>query len=123
MEYMKCDVTSWTQLRAAFDRLGQIDMLFANAGISEGESFLEDRFDSHGILLEPTYEVLDVNLRAVLNVVKLGYRAMKGRLEGGSIVITASSTAYAPELGLPVYSAVKSAVSCTEGRWTFLVPY
>lgn len=85
-------------------------MAFANAGISETENFLEDKFDDDGSLLEPNYRLLAVNFRAVLNVVKLSYRAMKGQETGGSIVITSSATAYAPEHVLPIYSAVKSAV-------------
>ena len=57
-----------------------------------------------------------MNLRGVLNFVKLAVRAMRkvgggdegGR--GGSIVITWSATVYAPEQSLPVYSASKLAV-------------
>ena len=57
-----------------------------------------------------------MNLRGVLNFVKLAVRAMRkvgggdegGR--GGSIVITSSATVYAPEQSLPMYSASKLAV-------------
>ena len=94
-------------------------MLFANAGISEDENFLEDTFDeSTGELLEPQYRVMDVNLRAVLNCIKLGVRGMKmaggGASHGGgggSVVITTSATAYSSEQSLPVYSACKLGVS------------
>lgn len=85
-------------------------MVFANAGISEQKSFLTDTFDA-GLLQEPDYTVLDVNVRAVMNTVKLAWVAMKQQSTGGSIVVTTSATAYAPEQSLPVYSAGKLAVS------------
>ena len=110
-EYIHCDVTSWTDLRHAFNSLKHVDKVFANAGISEHNNFLEDIVDSDGALREPSYEVLDVNVRAVFNTVKLAWSAMRRQKSGGSIVITTSATAYAPEQSLPVYSASKLAVS------------
>ena len=112
MVYKRCNVTVWTELSGTFLEIGPIDMVFANAGISENEPFLLDDFpvDTDGRPLEPTYPVLDVNLRSVLNIIKLSWSVMKGQKEGGSIVLTASSTAYAPEIGIPLYSALKSAV-------------
>lgn len=93
--------------------INHIDMVFANAGIAENEPLLQNDLavDVEGCLLEPTYPVLDVNLRSVLNVIKLSWRIMKGQSEGGSIVLTSSSTAYSPEIAIPLYSAVKLAVS------------
>lgn len=140
--FIKCDVTSWTELRQAFDAVeGEgIDIAIANAGIVETSNFLDDVVDSAGVLQEPKYEVVDVNFRAVLNFVKLAVRRMR-RVDGrksedneainketrggeggdqkeegekgkwGSIVIVSSSTAFAPEQSLPVYSATKAAVS------------
>ena len=113
VNYIKCDLTVWAELSNAFLAVGPIDMVFANAGISEDKPFLQDELaaDGEGSFLEPTYPVLDVNLRSVLNVIKLSWSVMKGQSDGGSIVLTSSSTAYAPELGLPLYSALKLAVS------------
>lgn len=54
--------------------------------------------------------MLDVNLRGVVNVVKLAWWSMKRHGVAGSIVLTASATAYAPEQSLPVYAASKSGV-------------
>ncbi|MCJ1383956.1 hypothetical protein MMC17_007070 [Xylographa soralifera] len=115
VHFHRCDITSFLSLRLTFDAIGPIDMLFANAGVSEDEDFLTDTFDeSTGELLEPQYRVMDVNLRAVLNCIKLGVRGMKiadGGASpsggGGSVVITTSATAYSPEQSLPVYSACK----------------
>lgn len=110
IEFVQCDVTSWTELRDAFKRAKRIDIAVANAGVSEDSDFLEDTFDEAGNLLEPRYNVLDVNYRAVLNFIKLSVSSMRST-GGGSIVITSSATAYAPEHSLPVYSSTKLAVS------------
>ena len=110
-------MTVWKELSSSFLSIGHIDMVFANAGILEREPFLTDE-DENGEggkpLLEeaePTYPVLDVVLKSTLNVVRLSWGVMRKQEEGGSIVLTASSTAYAPEIGMPVFCAVKAAVS------------
>lgn len=86
-------------------------MVFANAGISEVTNTFTDQFDEENRLLEPSYAVVDVNLRGVVNVVKLAWHSMKKHGVAGSIVITTSATAYAPEQSLPLYAASKIAVS------------
>jgi NAD(P)-dependent dehydrogenase (short-subunit alcohol dehydrogenase family) len=112
-------------LRSIFSKIGSLDFAFANAGISETENFLADTVEvtpaehSHqnglkgGIsdsLKEPSYPLLDVNFKAVLNVVKLAHHSFKRDGKQGAIVLTSSATAYAPEQSLPVYSAVKLAL-------------
>ena len=108
-EFIKCNITSWSDLRSAFEHAKKVDIAVANAGVSEECNYFEDTFDEAGQLLEPKYGVLEVNYRAVLNFVKLSVGYMR-RAGGGSIVITASATAYAPEQSLPVYSSTKLAV-------------
>ena len=108
--YHRCDITSWSALRDTFQSLPRVDFLFANAGVSEETNYFADTFDDFGLLQEPQYGVLGVNLRLVLNVVKLGWSHMRKNKIAGSIVLTTSSTAYAPEQALPVYSAAKLAV-------------
>lgn len=86
-------------------------LAFANAGISEHTDYFQDELGDDGLLAEPKYnELLDVNLRAVINFVKLSASAMRRQGTGGSIVITTSATAYAPEQSLPVYAGAKLAV-------------
>jgi NAD(P)-dependent dehydrogenase (short-subunit alcohol dehydrogenase family) len=112
IEYRECDISHWKNLTAAFQHAGDIDIAVSNAGISEETNYFADSFDSTtGELLEPGYRVLDVNLRAVLNFTKLALSHFRRRKYPGSIVITSSATAYAPEQSLPVYSASKLAVS------------
>ncbi|MCJ1468780.1 hypothetical protein MMC07_007410 [Pseudocyphellaria aurata] len=109
VEFIKCNVTSWLELRGAFERVQNVDIAVANAGIAEKFRYFEDKFDEAGRLLEPQYDVLDVNYRSVLNFVKLSISYMR-KSSGGSIVITSSSAAYAPDYLIPVYSSTKLAL-------------
>lgn len=111
IHFRKCNVASWDDLRDAFNELPSFEYVFANAGVSEECDYFTDALDASGRLAEPSYGVLDTNLRAVLNTVKLGWSLMRQRHVHGSIVITTSATAYAPEQSLPVYAAGKLAVS------------
>ena len=106
-------MTVWTELSSAFLEIGRVDMVFANAGIGEHEPFLPNEIpvDGNGQPVEPDYPILDVNLKSVLNIIKLSSSIMKNQKEGGSIVLTASSTAYTPDVSFPLYSALESAVS------------
>ena len=111
VEFIKCNVTCWREICSAFKMVKHVDIAVANAGVSEtADDYLKDTFDDEGQLLEPRYDVLEVNYRSVLNFVKLSVRSMR-EAGGGSIVITSSATAYAPEQSLPVYSSTKLAVS------------
>lgn len=114
IEFRQCDIASWEQLKEAFKFAGDIDIAVANAGVSEETDYFADTWDGDetGImgLQEPKYGVMDVNLRAVFNFVKLALSHFRSRKFPGSIVITSSATAYAPEQSLPVYSACKLAV-------------
>ncbi|KAK2030385.1 short chain dehydrogenase reductase [Colletotrichum zoysiae] len=111
IEFRQCDVSSWTSLLQAFRYAGNIDIAVSNAGVSEEIDYFADKFDTTtGDLVEPEYRVLDVNLRAVANFVKLSISHFRRRKCPGSIVITSSATAYAPEQSLPVYSGSKLAL-------------
>ncbi|KAI1816028.1 short chain dehydrogenase reductase [Poronia punctata] len=117
IKFHRCDVTSWEDLRSNFESVGNdVDYVFANAGIMGQSDYISDRLDSEGRLLEPDYSVVDINLRGAFNTVKLAWSSMRRRNEvkgrkPGSIVITASAAAYAPEMTLPIYSATKAASS------------
>lgn len=110
LHFHQVNVASWEELRALFVTVGTVDYAFANAGVSEETNYFADVFDEDGRLTEPTYSVLDVNLRGVLNFVKLAWSTMRRNKTAGSIVITTSATGYAPEQSLPVYAAGKTAV-------------
>jgi NAD(P)-dependent dehydrogenase (short-subunit alcohol dehydrogenase family) len=120
--FHRCDVSKWEDLRESFyDFAGEdIDYVFANAGILEKTPYFTEEFDEQGRLLEPEYAIIDINVKGVYNVVKLAWSIMKRRREReeksgqekspGSIVITTSSSGYAPEQAYPMYSSGKTAV-------------
>jgi NAD(P)-dependent dehydrogenase (short-subunit alcohol dehydrogenase family) len=109
--YIQCSTASWSVLSQSFKQIGHVDIAIANAGISETQGYFEDKLDAKGDLQEPLASIIDVNYRGVLNFVKLALHYMRRQGNGGSIVVTISATAYAPEQSLPVYSATKHAVS------------
>ncbi|KAI0391865.1 hypothetical protein F5Y17DRAFT_478271 [Xylariaceae sp. FL0594] len=113
--FIRTDVTSWADLKAAFAQTSRVDIAVANAGVSEEQPYFEDVLDEQGELREPGFAVVDVNFKGTVMFVKLAVAHMRRRStrqegEGGSIVLTTSATAYAPEQNLPVYSAVKLGV-------------
>ena len=110
VKFIQCDQTSWNDLRSAFQHVGKVDIVVANAGISEVENYFDDTFDEQGHLLEPSRAVIDVNLVGTLNFCKWAISCMRRQGTGGSVVIVSSATAYSPEHSLPVYSACKLAV-------------
>jgi NAD(P)-dependent dehydrogenase (short-subunit alcohol dehydrogenase family) len=114
VQFHKCNIASWEELRSSFDKIGHVDYAFANAGVSEEADYFADQLDAEGRLVEPTYRVLDVNVRGVYNLVKLAWSRMRKDQTPGSIVITTSASGYAPEQSLPVYSSGKLAVSNTD---------
>ncbi|TQN65039.1 Short-chain dehydrogenase/reductase ATR7, partial [Colletotrichum shisoi] len=107
IEFHECDITSWKQLSSVFSRIPHVDVAVANAGVSEEVDYFADIVYEAGELVEPEYSVLDVNVRATLNFIKLALSKFGKQGPGGSLVITTSATAYSPEQGLPVYSASK----------------
>lgn len=97
---MQTNVTNWGDLTTLFKKAkehnGRIDYVFANAGIGPRANYLALETDENGDLKEPTAEVLDVNLKSVINTASLALHYLKEQPEGGSIVLMASSTALQP---------------------------
>lgn len=108
--FHRCDVASWAEQLAAFDTIGRIDMVFANAGVSEPHDYFTHESIAEG--KEPSYAgVMGVNLMGVLHTVTLARRSIRAHgVKDGSVVITTSAVAYAPEQSLPVYAASKFAL-------------
>jgi short-subunit dehydrogenase len=79
----------------------RIDILLANAGVGEVEDFFLDELDEQGLLKEPKYTVLDVNLKGVLACIKLAvyYFNKNPSSAGGKIVMTGST---AGKISIPV---------------------
>ncbi|EDU47838.1 Short-chain dehydrogenase/reductase SDR [Pyrenophora tritici-repentis] len=111
--WLKVDVTSWdSQLalfKAALQKYGKIDHVFANAGINTVASLLEDDVDGNGNLLPPKLSTVNVNLVGVMYTVKLGLYYLKKNPGDGSIVMTSSAAGFY-RLPSPDYNATKHAV-------------
>jgi NAD(P)-dependent dehydrogenase (short-subunit alcohol dehydrogenase family) len=115
----KADVRSWVDLRAVFESVRRVDLCFANAGITDADPSVVDGFycdddeDEDGKLQEPTqaYQIVEINLKGVLNTVKLARFFMRKEGVEGSIVITGSSGAYWPDQYVPIGSVTWGAVS------------
>ncbi|PVI01154.1 NAD(P)-binding protein [Periconia macrospinosa] len=111
--FVQTDVRSWTDLRklfkAAKDKHGRVDYVFANAGIGPRADYLNLGVDENGDLMEPNKDTLDINLNSVVNTVTLAAHYIKGQAEGGSIVIMGSSTGLHPVRAVD-YSTAKSGV-------------
>jgi NAD(P)-dependent dehydrogenase (short-subunit alcohol dehydrogenase family) len=113
IHFHACDITSWPSQRAGFAagyaKFGRIDCVFVNAGIAEhGEQFFNEELDSDGQLKEPDRRVLNVDMDAASDTVKLAiYYLKKNGSAGGEIVMTASLAGYLASAGAPLYSAAK----------------
>ncbi|KAI0436186.1 short chain dehydrogenase reductase [Xylaria telfairii] len=79
--FHQCDFSIWADLRTAFDLIGPVDFVFANAAVTEKPPFFENSYDGAGQLQEPSHELLDVDINGVLYT--------------GSITITTSVSGYA----------------------------
>jgi short-subunit dehydrogenase len=63
-------------------------------GITSVTNFLEEEFDDDGEMLPPNNRALEVNLLGLINTVKMGVYCLKGNVNGGSVVITASGGSF-----------------------------
>ncbi|KAL1872010.1 hypothetical protein VTK73DRAFT_1754 [Phialemonium thermophilum] len=117
--FRQCDVTSWKEQSAAFadvfrEHGGKIDVVMANAGISEGgvTSAVDLREEEPS---EPRLGVVNVNLIGVIYTVKLAAHYMnkggqRGAASRGTIVCTASNAGLYPFPTAPLYAATKAGV-------------
>ncbi|KAK6952791.1 hypothetical protein Daesc_005085 [Daldinia eschscholtzii] len=119
ISFKRVDVTSWSDLATAFREVyqsrGAVDIVMANAGISEqGASSLtlvdEDEPS------QPRLRTLDVNLTGVIYTVKLGAHYIKKNQPDpttgsrGTIICTASNAGLYPFPVAPIYAASKAGV-------------
>ncbi|KAL3445389.1 short chain dehydrogenase/reductase [Aspergillus insuetus] len=117
--FIECDVTSWTSQAGAFKQIyqqhGRIDIVFANAGISEKEPVYGANVAE---LKEPSLAVVDVNVSGVIYSINLAVHYMAKNPLGpndstqlrGRIFCTSSCAGIYPFATLPLYTASKHAV-------------
>ncbi|KAL1857425.1 hypothetical protein Daus18300_010398 [Diaporthe australafricana] len=115
--FRECDVSSWkSQTKAfkdVFSEFGRIDIVMANAGISEqGASAMASIEEDEP--KEPNLKIMDVDLSGVIYSVKLAIHYMsKNPSTGpsrGSIICTASNAGLYPFPVSPLYAAAKAGV-------------
>lgn len=96
---IECDVADREQVAAAFERIGDLDVLVANAGISVRKAFLE-------IEEKDWRRVLDVNLTGVFHCAQEAAR----RMDEGVILMTASTNGLGGHEHYAGYNASKAGV-------------
>lgn len=104
---VRCDVArpedDEAAVAAAVARWGRLDVLFANAGVPQWPTRVDE-------VDEATIDrILAVNVKGVLLGAKYAARVMKAQ-RSGVILATASTSALRPRPGVQVYSASKGAV-------------
>lgn len=91
-------------VKRAVDEFGRIDFLIANAGILRDKSFKNMTNDMWDI-------VIDVHLRGTYLTVKAAYDQMIEQGEGGSIVVTSSTSGLIGNFGQTNYGAAKAGIA------------
>lgn len=93
--FVKTNVASWAELTALFKKTkeiyGRIDHVFANAGLGPRADYVSTEVDENGDLKEPTYDLIDVSMKGVMNTVTLAVYFMRQQAEGGSVVVNGST--------------------------------
>ncbi|CAK7231305.1 hypothetical protein SBRCBS47491_007885 [Sporothrix bragantina] len=112
--FVQTDVTSWESLvnvfKTAVDKFGTIDGVYANAGLGELDHLFINKVDeATGELKAPNYANIEVNLKGVLSTVKLAVYWFRKLNVQGTLVMTASMSAYETP-GIPIYTSSKHAV-------------
>jgi NAD(P)-dependent dehydrogenase (short-subunit alcohol dehydrogenase family) len=102
VEAIRCDVADAGAVAAAFERIGEVDVLVANAGISIRKPFLE-------IEEADWRRVLDVNLTGVFHCAQQAARRMVAS-DGGVILMTASTNGLTGHPNYADYNASKAGV-------------
>ncbi len=89
-------------LAASLETYGRLDVVIANAGISEGRSF-------HKQSMEDFRQVVEINLMGTANILHPSFRHMYEQGHGCMIICTSVAGLYG-EHGLPAYSSSKAAL-------------
>jgi L-xylulose reductase len=103
VKVVRVDLADWEATRLEVEKIGSIDCLVNNAGITQRTSFLESDKDT----LDSIY---DVNIKAVFNVSQVVARGMIQDGRPGAIVNMSSVATMTVVSGYSTYSTSKAAV-------------
>ncbi|KAM6558157.1 hypothetical protein CsatA_027396 [Cannabis sativa] len=107
---VNCDVTNSRNLSAAFDKhvetYGGLDICITSAGIGTQIPFHKDQSDGNSTWRK----VVDVNLVAAIDCIRLAVKVMQGAKKPGVIINLGSSAGLYPMYFDPAYSASKSGI-------------
>ena len=85
-----------------------MDIVFANAGVSEAEDTFKDSFASGGKLKEPSLRTLSVNLNGAVFTAKLAISFFSRHSRAGALVFTGSAASYLDTEGIPITAPQKT---------------
>ncbi|KAJ5729783.1 uncharacterized protein N7483_004291 [Penicillium malachiteum] len=118
LKFLEVNVIKWESLRNLFVEAekwqGRIDHVFANAGVSPSEDFLDVKLDEAGQLQPPNYRTIDVNFTAVINTIHLAkaYMTELGthKTAGAASIVLAASASSFQNFTTPDYTISKHGV-------------
>lgn len=114
--FHRADVTDYSSLGAAFEATykqhGQLDFVFANAGIVEKDSFYASHDTGTAPPPPPNMLSIDIDLKAVVSTAWLAqhYFRLNTQRKAGSLVMTSSVGGLYAVPFCPMYSAAKHGV-------------
>ncbi|KAM0715766.1 hypothetical protein Q7P37_008280 [Cladosporium fusiforme] len=119
--FIPCDTRLWKDQAALFKKAsdlhdGNIDIVFANAGISGSDPVFNDTADpSTDEPVEPDLNILHTNLVGFMYTTKLALHYFARQKSSGTerdrcLIMTSSMAGYADHNGAPQYSAAKFGV-------------
>lgn len=115
VEFAALDVTDAAAVDRVMDelaaRMGGIDCVFANAGISAGRGFVVEAGQLENVDLPAWDRVLRINLDGVLHTLRAAARHMKPRRKGRVIVTSSIAGMRSESLSGYAYVSSKSAVN------------
>ncbi|XP_052069809.1 D-erythrulose reductase-like [Mytilus californianus] len=103
MHVIQIDLQEWDKSRETIAKIGPVDLLVNNAGVSKLAKFTEMK-------KEDLNYVMDVNFNAVFNVSQVVAKAMVERGEGGSIINISSAASQDALMDHAAYCPSKAAV-------------
>ncbi|UWR14510.1 SDR family oxidoreductase [Sulfitobacter sp. M368] len=101
---LPADVTDADAMQTAFDRFGDLNVLFNNAGMFGPSGPIDE------IALEDWAQVMGVNIHGMFIAARLAFGRMRG-LGGGRIINNGSLSAHVPRPGSVCYTTTKHAIT------------